>query len=87
MYGEKVLTDRVVRNWFVKFRSGDVTLKDKPRGSSFRLRYWNSLILEYWNKTHAKQRELAEKLNTVEGIFQIYNFIIYYVLFKSTNKY
>ena len=32
VYGEGMINDRAVRNWFVEFRSGDVTLKDEPRG-------------------------------------------------------
>ncbi|XP_054005260.1 histone-lysine N-methyltransferase SETMAR-like [Hylaeus anthracinus] len=31
VYGEGLITDRAVRNWFIKFRSRDTTLKDKPR--------------------------------------------------------
>ena len=31
MYDEGVMTDRAVRNWFVKFRSEDVTLKEEAR--------------------------------------------------------
>ncbi|KAG5333135.1 SETMR methyltransferase, partial [Acromyrmex heyeri] len=28
VYGEGLISDRAVRNWFAKFRSGDTTLKD-----------------------------------------------------------
>ena len=31
VYGEGTITDRAVWNWFVKFRSGDTSLKDEPR--------------------------------------------------------
>ncbi|GFY74560.1 histone-lysine N-methyltransferase SETMAR [Trichonephila inaurata madagascariensis] len=31
VYGEGLITDRAVRNWFVKFRFGDMTLKDESR--------------------------------------------------------
>ncbi|XP_014609810.1 PREDICTED: histone-lysine N-methyltransferase SETMAR-like [Polistes canadensis] len=31
VYGEGLITDRAVRNWFVKFRFGDTSLKDEPR--------------------------------------------------------
>ena len=31
VYGEGTITDRAERNWFVKFSSGDTSLKDEPR--------------------------------------------------------
>lgn len=31
VYGEGLITDRAVTNWFAKFRSGNTTLKDEPR--------------------------------------------------------
>ena len=31
VYGESTITDQAVQNWFVKFRSGDTSLKDEPR--------------------------------------------------------
>ena len=31
VYGQGVITDRQVRNWFSKFRSGDTSLRDEPR--------------------------------------------------------
>ena len=31
VYGEEALRDRQCRNWFVKFRSGDFSLKDEQR--------------------------------------------------------
>ena len=31
VYGEEALKDRQCRNWFVKFRSGDFSLKDQQR--------------------------------------------------------
>jgi hypothetical protein len=32
VYGEGVITNWAVRNWFSKFCSRDVTWKDEPRG-------------------------------------------------------
>ncbi|GFQ77765.1 hypothetical protein TNCT_620141 [Trichonephila clavata] len=37
VYGEGLITDRAVRNWFVKFRSGDMTKSQTEGGTSFRL--------------------------------------------------
>ena len=31
VYGEGTITDQAVRNWFVKFCSGDTSLKYEPR--------------------------------------------------------
>ena len=31
VYGEGVITDRIVRNWFSKFRSDDISLRDDSR--------------------------------------------------------
>ncbi|XP_043510305.1 histone-lysine N-methyltransferase SETMAR-like isoform X1 [Frieseomelitta varia] len=31
VYGEGLISDRAVKNWFAKFRSGDTILKDEPR--------------------------------------------------------
>ena len=31
VYGEGTITDRAVRNYFVKFCSGDISLKDEPK--------------------------------------------------------
>ena len=31
VYGQDIITDRQVRNWFAKFRSGDMSLKDERR--------------------------------------------------------
>ena len=31
VYGQGTITDQAVQNWFVKFCSGDMSLKDKPR--------------------------------------------------------
>lgn len=35
VYAEEVIIDRKVRNWFVKIRCGDTTLKGEPRVGRF----------------------------------------------------
>ena len=67
MYGEGVKSDQAVRNWFVKFRSGDMTLKDEPRmgrPSDFDDDVLNSLLEE---NPRQSTRELAQKLNTSQS--------------------
>ena len=64
MYGKGNITDRAVWNWFVKFRSGETLLNDKPRpgrSSEFDAEALKSLV-----ECNARQstRELADKLNT-----------------------
>ena len=56
-----------MRNWFVKFRSGDTSLKDEPRpgrSSDFDTEALKSLV-----ECNACQstRELADKLNTSQS--------------------
>ena len=67
MYGEGTITDRAVPNWFVKFLSGDSSLKDEPRpgrSSDFDTEALKSLV-----ECNACQntRELADKLNTLQS--------------------
>jgi len=31
VYGKDLISNRAIRNWFAKFRSGDTTLKDESR--------------------------------------------------------
>ena len=64
VYGEGIITDRAVWNWFVKFRSGDTSLKDKPRpgrSSDFDDDAFKALV-EY--NPRQSTRKLADKLNT-----------------------
>ena len=64
MYGEGTITDWAVRNWFVKFRSGDTSLKDESipgRSSDFDAEALKSLVE---CNTRQCTRELADKLNT-----------------------
>ncbi|KAL0274338.1 UNVERIFIED_CONTAM: hypothetical protein PYX00_006789 [Menopon gallinae] len=67
VYGEGAITDRAVRNWFVKFRSGDTTLKDEPRAgrpSDFDDNIVKSVLEE---NPRQSTRELAERLNTSQS--------------------
>ena len=67
MYGEGTITDRAVRNCFVKFRSGDTSLKNEPRpGCSLD---FDAEALKSLVECNACQstRELADKLNTSQS--------------------
>ena len=63
VYGEGTTTDRAVQNWFVKFRSGDTSLKDVPRPG--RTSDFNAEALKSLVECNACQstQELADKLN------------------------
>ena len=65
--GEGVITDRAVRNWFIKFRSGDTNLKDEPRTG--RPSFVDDDILKAILEENPRQttRDLAEKLNTSQS--------------------
>ena len=55
-----------MRNWFVKFRSADTSLKDEPRQghtSDFDTEALKSLVE---CNAHQSTQELADKLNTSE---------------------
>ena len=67
MYGEGTITDWAVRNWFVKFRSGDKSLKDELRPG--RLSDFNAEALKSLVECNACQStwELADKLNTSQS--------------------
>ena len=67
MYGDGTITNWAVRNWFVKFLSGDTSLKDEPRpgrSSNFDAEALKSLV-----ECNARQstRELAGKLNASQS--------------------
>ena len=67
VYGEGAITDRAVRNWFMKFRSRDTPLNDEPRsGNSPNLA---AELLKSLVECNARQstRELADKLNTSQS--------------------
>ena len=64
VYSEGVITDRTMRNCFVKFCSGNMTLQDEPhagRTSDIDDEELRQLIE---SGTHQSTRELAQKLNT-----------------------
>lgn len=67
VYGEGLITDRVVRNWFAKFRSGDITWKDALRAG--RPSDFNDDLLKArleQNPRHST-RYMAESLNTSQS--------------------
>ena len=67
VYGEGLITDRAVRNWFVKFRSEDTTLKDEPRAgcpSDFDDDLLKALLEQ---NPHQLTRNIAERLNTSQS--------------------
>lgn len=67
VYGQGVITDRQVRNWFVKFRSGETSLKDEPRpgrSSGFDDEALKSLVE---SNPRQSTRELAKTLNTSQS--------------------
>ncbi|XP_023237751.1 histone-lysine N-methyltransferase SETMAR-like [Centruroides sculpturatus] len=67
VYGSGVISDRVVRKWFTKFRSGDFSLKDDERpgrSSDFDDDVLKALIEQNPRQT---TRELAEKLHTSQS--------------------
>ncbi|XP_015181327.1 PREDICTED: histone-lysine N-methyltransferase SETMAR-like [Polistes dominula] len=67
VYGEGLITDRAVRNWFVKFRSGDMTLKDEPRAG--RPSDFDDNLLKAVLEQNPRQstRCIAERLNTSQS--------------------
>ena len=67
MYGKGTITDRAVGNGFMKFRSGDTSLKDEPRpgcSSDFDDDALKTLVK---CNAHQSTRELADKLNTSQS--------------------
>ena len=53
VYDEGTITDQTVRNWFVKFHSRDMSLKDEPRpghSSAFDV----EALKHWWNAMHTK---------------------------------
>ena len=64
VYGEGLITNRAVRNWFIKFRSGDTTLKDEPRAG--RPSDFDDNLLKAILEQNPCQstRDIAERLNT-----------------------
>ena len=40
LYGDKALKERQCRNWFIKVRSAEFSLKDEPRSGRPRVLHW-----------------------------------------------
>ena len=67
VYGEGLISDRAVRNWFAKFRSGDTSLKDEPRvGRSSNLDD-NLLKTTLEQNPRRSTRDIAGRLNTSQS--------------------
>ncbi|XP_043260411.1 histone-lysine N-methyltransferase SETMAR-like [Colletes gigas] len=67
VYGEGLITDRAVGNWFIKFRSEDTTLKDEPRAgrpSDFDDNLLKAILEQNPRKS---TRGIAERLNTSQS--------------------
>lgn len=72
VYGRKAVTDRTVRSFFEKFRSGDMTLKDEPkvgRSSEFQNDVLDIIVVENQIST---TRELVEILQTSHSTITCY---------------
>jgi hypothetical protein len=52
-----VITDRAVRNWFAEFRSGDMTLKDKPREVGQPSNFDSNIFKSLLEQIHAKEQQ------------------------------
>ncbi|CAK9810886.1 Histone-lysine N-methyltransferase SETMAR [Anthophora plagiata] len=66
--GEGVVSERTVRNWFVKFRSGDTSLQDEPKpGRSTDIDDHPLKVLVEQNPRQTT-RELADKMGTSQTI-------------------
>ena len=63
VYGEKSLTERQCRNWFARFRSGDLDLKDAPRSGRPTEVEDDNMKAMIENNRRSTTREIAEKLN------------------------
>ena len=67
VYGQDVITTRQVRNWFAKFRSGDISLKVEPKpeqSSDIDEDAFKELVESNPRKS---TRELALELNTSQS--------------------
>ncbi|XP_043494577.1 histone-lysine N-methyltransferase SETMAR-like [Polistes fuscatus] len=67
VYGEGLITDWTVRNLFVEFHSGDMTLKDEPREE--RPSDFDDNLLKTILEQNPRQstRCIAERLNTSQS--------------------
>ncbi|XP_043499976.1 histone-lysine N-methyltransferase SETMAR-like [Polistes fuscatus] len=69
VYGEGLITDRAVRNCFVKFRSGDVILKYEPRAGHPSNFDDNLLKAVLEQNLRRSTRCIVERLNTSQSTF------------------
>lgn len=59
IYGDEALKERQCQNWFAKFRSGDISLKNEKRsGRSVEV---DDALID--SNRHSTTREIAEKLH------------------------
>ncbi|KAG5348093.1 SETMR methyltransferase, partial [Acromyrmex charruanus] len=67
VYGEDLISDRTVRHWFAKFRSGDTTLKDGPRAG--RPSDLDDNLLKAMLEQNSRQstRDIAGRSNTSQS--------------------
>lgn len=63
MYGEEALKERQCQNWFIKFRSGDFSLKDKQRSGRPNQVDDNQIKAIIQLDRHKTEREIGEMLN------------------------
>ena len=63
VYGEKSLTESQCQNWFVRFHSGDLDLKDAPRSGRPTEVDDDKIKAMIVNNRRNTTREIAEKLN------------------------
>ena len=72
VYGEKSLTERQCQNWFVRFRSGDLYLKDAPRSGRPTEVNDDKIKAMIENNRHSTTREIAEKLSILHTCVERY---------------
>lgn len=63
VYGDKALKETQCQSWFVKFRSGDFSLKDKPRSGRPSEVDDDDIMALIESDRHVTEREIGEKLN------------------------
>ena len=64
IYGQDIITNQLARNWFTKFRSGDLSLENKPKpGHSLDINE-DALRTFIKNNPRLSTGELAKELNT-----------------------
>ena len=63
-YGEKLLTERQCQNWFSRFRSGGLDLKDPSHSAHPTEVDDDNIKAVIENNRRSMTREIAEKLNT-----------------------